>query len=80
MVKDVKLASSKMIKEDLVFPNFQSWQEGYSAFTYNISAKENLVTYVKNQKEHHKKETFKEEYIRLLTEHQIEYEEKYIFE
>ena len=78
LVKDIKVSSSKWVKEQNLFPYFKSWQEGYGAFTYHINQKEMLVNYVKNQKEHHHKKTFKEEYIELLKEHGIEFDEKYL--
>lgn len=80
LVKDIKLATSHFIKSENIFPEFTRWQNGYGAFTYSNDAKENLIRYVKNQKEHHKKETFKGEYIRLLKEHNTEYDDKYIFD
>ena len=78
LVKDIKLGSTSFIKEKKVFPNFGGWQDGYSAFTYSIDAKDNLIEYVKNQEEHHKIKTFKEELIELLNEHGIEFDEKYL--
>lgn len=78
LVKDIKLGSSSFIKAEQIFPNFKGWQVGYGAFTYSISAKENLIEYVKNQKEHHKKVSFRDEYIGLLKEHAIEFDEKYL--
>ncbi len=57
-VKDIKVASSLWMKETGKFPDFIGWQEGYGAFTYSIREKEMIINYVKNQKEHHKKETF----------------------
>lgn len=67
-----------MIKEEKLFP-FTAWQEGYSAFTYSLDAKDNLIEYVKNQEEHHKKVSFKDELISLLDEFEIEYKEEYLF-
>ena len=55
-----------------------SWQEGYGAFSYSYSHIDKVVKYITNQKEHHKKRTFKEEYIALLQNFHIEYDEKYI--
>ena len=78
LIKDVKLAASDFIKDKKLFPGFTGWQVGYGAFTYSISAKENLIQYIVNQKEHHKKITFREEYIRLLQEHKIEFDERYL--
>ena len=78
LVKDIKLATSSFIKKEHLLSKFSGWQEGYGAFTYSISAKDNLIEYVKKQKEHHKKRSFKEEYVNLLKEHRIEYDEKYL--
>lgn len=78
LVKDIKLATSTLIKSENIFSNFKGWQVGYGAFTYSIEAKNNLIEYVKNQKEHHKKTNFKEEYISLLKEHGVEFNEKYL--
>lgn len=77
LVKDIKISTSKYIKEKNLFVGFTSWQEGYGAFTYSMREKEMLVNYIKNQEEHHRKKTFKEEYIELLEEHEIEFDEKY---
>ena len=78
LVKDIKVSSSLMIKEEKLFPKFKGWQRGYGAFTYSINAKENLVKYIINQKEHHKKTTFDVEYKKLLDEFKIDYDEKYL--
>ena len=78
LIKDIKLGASDFIKIENIFSQFNGWQEGYGAFTYSISAKDNLIEYVKNQKEHHHKVTFREEYIGLLREHGIEFNEKYL--
>ena len=78
LVKDIKLGSTSFIKEKKIFVNFGGWQDGYSAFTYTFEAKDNLIEYVKNQEEHHKNKTFKEELIELLNEHRIEFDEKYL--
>ena len=56
--KGIKVASSDFINENNLFDNFNAWQEGYGAFTYSISAKDNLIEYIKNQEEHHKKFSF----------------------
>jgi len=77
-VKDIKVASSIWIKESKKFPSFKGWQEGYGAFTYSSEDRVNLIEYVKNQKEHHKKEIFLDEYKRVLKEHGIQFDEKYL--
>jgi len=79
LVKDIKLSTIDMIKSENIFPNFNGWQDGYGAFTYSINAKNELIEYVKDQKTHHKNNSFKQEYISLLKEHGIAYNEKYLF-
>ena len=79
LVKDIKLATSSFIKEKKIFMNFDGWQEGYGAFTYSIKEKERLIEYVKNQDEHHSKKSFLDEYKQLLTNHEIDFNEKYLF-
>lgn len=79
LLKDIKLASSKHIKSTSLFPDFAGWQRGYGAFTYTSDAKSHLIEYVKNQEEHHKTITFKEEFISLLKEHGVPFDENYLF-
>ena len=76
--KDIKVASSIWMKASGNFPKFESWQEGYGAFTKSIREKDIIINYVKNQKEHHKTETFYDEFKRLLIENGIEFDVKYL--
>ncbi|MES2133959.1 MAG: IS200/IS605 family transposase [Bacteroidota bacterium] len=78
IVKDIKMASTEYIKENNLFINFNGWQNGYGAFTYSIREKDILIEYIKNQEEHHKVKTFKEEYLELLKEHNVSFDEKYL--
>lgn len=77
-VKDIKIASNLWMKESGKFPNFEAWQSGYGAFTYSIREKEMIMNYIRNQKEHHKTENFKEELRRLLEENEVDFDEKYL--
>ena len=77
-IKDIKLGSGNWMKNNKLFPNFKGWQDGYGAFTYNIAEKQVIIDYIKNQKEHHKKETFYDEFKRLLEENEIIFNEKYL--
>ena len=77
-VKDIKIASNMWMKESGQFPAFTGWQEGYGAFTYSCREKDTVINYIKNQKEHHKKENFYDEYKRLLIENDVEFDEKYL--
>jgi REP element-mobilizing transposase RayT len=78
LIKDIKLASSDMIKTENIFPGFNKWQIGYGAFTYSIHEKDKVIEYIKNQVKHHKTETFIDEYKRFLKEYKIKYDEKYL--
>jgi REP element-mobilizing transposase RayT len=69
---------SRWMKASGRFGQFEAWQEGYGAFTYSIREKDMIINYVKNQNEHHRKETFHNEFKRLLIENEIEFEEKYL--
>ena len=77
LVKDIKLGSSTLIKNQGLFPKFNGWQQGYGGFTYSIKEKARLIEYVKNQEEHHRSSSFRDEYTSLLNEHNIEFDEKY---
>lgn len=79
-VQKVKSNSSKWInKQKLVKWKFK-WQEGYGAFSYSHSDISNVINYIMNQEEHHKKTSFKEEYLKLLKEFDIDFSDKYLFE
>jgi REP element-mobilizing transposase RayT len=78
LVKDIKLASSDFIKSNDLFPLFKGWQEGYGAFTYSFNAKDSLIEYVKGQEKHHHTKSFREEFIELLEEHGVTFDEKYL--
>ena len=76
-MRDMKSSSSGWMKETNKFSNFNGWGDGYAAFTYAWKDKDMIVNYIKNQQEHHKKETFEEELKRLLKEFGVEYNETY---
>lgn len=78
-VKDIKVSSNLWIKQSGLFPEFEEWQSGYGAFTYSEREKDIIVNYIKNQKEHHKTESFEDEYKNLLNSHGVEFDEKYLW-
>lgn len=78
LVKDIKVASSIWMKQSGLFPAFVGWQDGYGAFTYSDKDKHRVIDYIKRQKQHHKKEAFYDEYKRLLEEHGIDFDGKYL--
>ena len=78
LVNDLKSNSSSFIKKRFGLNNF-SWQSGYGAFSYSKSQVPVVADYVNNQFEHHKIITFREEFLGLLDEFEINYDEKYLF-
>lgn len=79
LVEGIKKHSSRWIKtQDDFFQNF-AWQGGYSGFSVSPSLHSKTVNYIKNQKEHHKKMSFKEELIMFLKEYGVDYDEKYLW-
>jgi putative transposase len=80
LVREVKKASNVFVKEKGFIKFKFEWQEGYGAFSYSHSALDNVIAYIQNQKEHHSKKSFKEEYIDFLKKFEVEYNEKYLFE
>ncbi len=80
LVEELKSHSSKWIKtKGEHYTNFY-WQDGYGAFSVNPSQVEIVINYITNQKEHHRKKTFQDEYISILKKHQIEYDERYVWD
>ena len=80
LIRDIKANSSKWINEKK-FTNFHfEWQTGFGAFTVSQSVVPNVIEYIKNQEEHHRKKTFKEEYIEFLNAYQIEFKDEYLFD
>ena len=80
LARDIKNNSSKFINDNKLVRGKFSWQEGYGAFSYSHSHIERVFNYIKNQQEHHKKRSFREEYLELLKKFEIEYDQKYLFD
>ena len=79
MVRDVKANSSKWINENQLSSVKFNWQNGFGAFTYSNSQIDSVVKYILNQQEHHRKKTFKSEYINLLEKFNVDYKNEYLF-
>ena len=77
-MQDIKGSSSTWINKKGFTGGKFAWQAGYGAFSYSHSHIDNVVKYIINQEEHHKKKTFREEYIQLLERFDIEYNERFI--
>lgn len=79
-VRDIKAGSSRFINDKRWCRSQFHWQTGFGAFSYARKDVENVIQYILNQDEHHKHETFKEEFIQLFKVFGIDYDEKYLFE
>ena len=79
LVQNVKTESSKWIKENKFCKTPFAWQEGYGAFSYSKSHVQDVIRYIQNQEIHHQKESFLDEYTKILKAFEIEYDEQYIF-
>lgn len=80
LLRDVKSRSSSWIHK--TFPAFRTfaWQEGYGVFSVSKSQEKRLRAYIAGQEEHHRTRDFKEEFLRLLRAHDIDYDEKYLWD
>lgn len=77
VMRDVKRASSSWVHETIGDRQFE-WQDGYSAFTVSASLLATVKNYIARQEEHHRKQTFKEEYLELLKRSGVEFDERYL--
>ena len=80
LMEQVKSGSSNWLNEKRYVRGKFAWQDGFGAFTYSKSQIDSVVKYVLNQPEHHKKQSFRNEYLLLLKKFEIDYDEKYLFE
>ncbi len=78
-VQLIKGGSSKWINDTFPKQKKFEWQEGYGAFSVSASQVPKTIAYINNQKEHHRKKTFQEEFLELLTKHGIQYDRRYVF-
>jgi REP element-mobilizing transposase RayT len=75
----IKGGSTKWVHD--TFSKYQKfeWQEGYGAFSVSASQLKKTIAYIQSQKEHHRERTFKEEFLRLLDKHNVNYDPRYVF-
>ncbi|MBN1183007.1 MAG: IS200/IS605 family transposase [Bacteroidales bacterium] len=79
LVREIKKSSNDFIK-DKKFTRYNfKWQEGFGAFSYSHSQLGDVINYIKNQKDHHKKISFKEEYVSFLRAFELEFKNEYLF-
>ena len=80
LLEEVKSHSSKWMKSKAkTFENFY-WQDGYGAFSVNPSEVDTVINYIANQKEHHRKKSFQDEYRAFLKKFNVEYDERYVWD
>lgn len=79
LVRDVKAGSSGFINDEKWIRGRFNWQEGFGAFSHSHSEIDRLVKYIQNQEEHHRKRTFKEEYLKMLQDFAVQYDAQYLF-
>jgi REP element-mobilizing transposase RayT len=80
LMEQVKSGSSLWVNDKKYIQGKFTWQDGYGAFTYSKSQIDRVVKYILNQPEHHKKQTFRDEYLLLLERFEVEFDPKYLFE
>ena len=80
LVREIKKSSNDFIKEKKFTKQKFQWQEGYGAFSYSHSALGNVVSYIENQKEHQKRQSFRDEYLEFLKKFEVEFKDEYLFE
>ena len=80
LIREVKKSSNIFVNEKRFVPYNFNWQEGYGAFSYSHNQLNNVINYIDNQKEHHRKQTFKEEYLNFLRMNNISFKDEYLFE
>ena len=79
LVREIKKSSNEWVnKKELSKFKFQ-WQEGYGAFSYSHSSLDNVIVYIQNQKEQHRRKSFREEYKEFLSRFQIDHKDEYLF-
>jgi putative transposase len=79
-MQEIKANSSKWINDQNIFPQKFHWQNGYGAFSYSRSQRDRVIKYIQNQYKHHERNSFRNEYLKMLDNSEIQYDSKYIFE
>jgi REP element-mobilizing transposase RayT len=80
LVREIKASSSKFINERRWVTGKFSWQEGFGAFSYGHSQLETIIRYIQNQEQHHRRRSFKDEYLALLEKFNIKFDQGYVFD
>ena len=80
LVKELKRSSTNFINDKNWLPGKFQWQTGFGGYSYSRSQIDFVINYIKNQKEHHKKRTFREEYMKFLKDYDIDFNPDFLFD
>ena len=80
LVKELKRSSTNFINNKNWLPGKFQWQTGFGGYSYSRSQIDFVINYIKNQKEHHKKRTFREEYMKFLKDYDIDFNPDFLFD
>jgi putative transposase len=80
LMREIKKCSTEFIKEKVFTKSKFKWQEGFGSFSVSKNDLDRVIAYIMNQKEHHKKVRFKNEYLKLLKDYEVDFNEMYLFE
>jgi putative transposase len=80
LVEHIKTSSNAWIKHSNLSKFKFDWQNGYGAFTHSQAQVDTVIKYIRNQESHHKKSSFREEYLELLKNNDIKYDDRYLFD
>jgi len=79
IVHDTKLGATKWLRQSFAKANHFGWQEGYGSFTVSSADRNNVAKYIQNQETHHKQFDFRNEFLKLLKENEVDFDEKYLW-
>src|SRR3989454_3407605 len=79
LVREIKADSTNFINKNKWVRGRFNWQEGYGAFSYGHSQLDTIIRYIQNQERHHRRRSFKDEYLAWLKKYEIAFEERYVF-
>jgi REP element-mobilizing transposase RayT len=80
IVEEIKTSTNSFIKDKRLSKFRFEWQKGYGAFTHSHSQINNVAKYILSQEEHHKKRSFREEYLEILEKNEVQFKDEYVFE
>ncbi len=80
LVRDIKSSSASFVNENKLSRKMFYWQNGYGVFSYSMSHRKKVISYIENQQRHHQEIDFRDEYLKFLESFNIKYKRKYLFD